>query len=79
VLVLQNISKSQLQHIKQSDQNAAEIWKMITSLYQATRFQTVLTYMKKLYTMGAEDDENIPEYINKMKSIIEDINAMDNL
>ena len=51
---------------------------MITSLYQATRFQTVLTYMKKLYTMGAEDDENIPEYINKMKSIIEDINAMDN-
>jgi len=78
VLVLQNISKSQLQHIKQQDQSAAEIWKTITSLYQATGFQTALTYMKKLYTMRAEDNENIPEYINKMKAIIEDINAMDN-
>ena len=77
VLVLQNISKSQLQHIKQQDQSAAEIWKTIMSLYQATGFRTTLTYMKKLYTMQAEDDENIPEYINKMKAIIEDINAID--
>jgi len=77
VLVLQNISKSQLQHIKQQDQSTAEIWKTITALYQATGFRTVLTYMKKLYTMQVQDDENILEYINKMKVIIEDINVMD--
>jgi len=29
--------------------------------------------------MQAQDDENIPEYINKIKVIIKDINVMDNL
>jgi hypothetical protein len=32
--------------------------------------------MKKLYTMNTTDDENISQYINRMKKTIEDINSM---
>ena len=75
LIILQNISKNQLQHIDQ-DQSASDIWKTIMSLYQTTGFRTAISYMKELYTMKASDGENIPEFISKMKAIIEDINAM---
>ena len=32
--------------------------------------------MRNLYSMHAVDDENIPEYINNMKTIAEEINTM---
>jgi gag-polypeptide of LTR copia-type len=75
LIILQNISKNQLQHIDQ-DQSASDIWKTIMSLYQTTGFRTAISYMKELYTMKATNDENIPEFISKMKAIIEDINSM---
>jgi len=48
LLNLQNISKSQLQHINQK-QTLAKVWESITYLHQAMRFHTGLTYMRKLY------------------------------
>jgi gag-polypeptide of LTR copia-type len=75
LIILQNISKNQLQHIDQ-DQSASDIWKTIMSLYQTTGFRTAISYMKELYTMKVSDGENIPEFISKMKAIIEDINSM---
>jgi gag-polypeptide of LTR copia-type len=77
LIMLQNISNNQLQHIDQ-DQSASNIWKMIMSLYQTTRFRTAISYIKELYTMKATDDESISEFISKMKAIIEDINSMAN-
>jgi len=32
--------------------------------------------MRKLYAMRAAEDEDIPEFMNKMKSIVEEINSM---
>jgi gag-polypeptide of LTR copia-type len=75
LIILQNISKNQLQHIDQ-DQSASDIWKTIMFLYQTTGFRTAISYMKELYTMKASDSKNIPEFISKMKVIIEDINSM---
>jgi hypothetical protein len=77
LIILQNISKNQLQHIDQ-DQSASDIWKTIMSLYQTTGFRTAISYMKELYMMKASDGENIPEFISKMKAIIENINSMAN-
>src|SRR6267154_658721 len=62
LLILQNISKGQLQHINWN-QTSDKIWRSITSLYQSTGFRTGLLYMRNLYSMRAADDENIPEYI----------------
>jgi hypothetical protein len=39
----------------------------------------VLTYLKTLYNMRAADDEDIPEYINKMKLLVDKINVMNEL
>ena len=75
LLILQNISKSQLQHINQR-YNSATVWQEITYLHQSTGFRTGLTYMRKLYAMHAAKDKDIPEFMNKMKSIIEEINSM---
>src|SRR6267154_1367916 len=75
LLILQNISKGQLQHINQN-QTSNKIWRSITSLYQSTGFRTGLSYMHNLYSMCVADDENIPEYINNMKTITEEINTM---
>jgi hypothetical protein len=77
---MQNISKDQLQYIDQK-LNAAQVWESITSLHQATGFCTGVTWLRTLYSMRAAEDEDIPEFINKMKTLIADINAMhdDNL
>jgi hypothetical protein len=72
---MQNISKDQLQHIDQK-LNAAQVWESITSLHQATGFRTGVTWLRMLYSMRAAEDEDILEFINKMKTLIADINAM---
>jgi hypothetical protein len=75
LLVMQNISKDQLQHIDQK-LNAAQVWESITSLHQATGFRTGVTWLRTLYSMRVAEDEDILEFINKMKTLIADINAM---
>jgi hypothetical protein len=62
--------------IVDQEKNAKDVWTSLISLHQATGFRTVLTYMRTFYTMRAAEDENIPEYINKMKTIVDEINAM---
>ena len=74
-LLLSNITSSQLNHIDQ-DKSAAQVWKELVSLHQATGMRTVLTYMRTLYHMTAADDENIPDHINNMRAIVEQINTM---
>ena len=73
--ILKNISNKQVQHIDE-EQSAADIWKSLVSLYQATRFWTALTFICKLFNMCAAENKNIPAILNKMKSIVDHINLM---
>jgi gag-polypeptide of LTR copia-type len=75
VILIQNVAAPQLCHIDQ-DQTFAKVWIALKTLHQTTRFHTTLTYMRNLFCMKAEEDENIPEYINKMKTLVEEINTM---
>jgi hypothetical protein len=75
LLLVQNVSSEQLQHINQ-EQNASEVWKSLIDLQQARGFRTALTCMRTLYTMRASEDENILDYINKMKTLVDEINSM---
>jgi hypothetical protein len=75
LIILQNISKSQLQHINQ-DLTCAEVWKSLVSMHQGTGFRAALAYMRTLYHMSAKEDQDIPEFMNEMKNLIEQINSM---
>ena len=75
LMILQNVSNEQLQHIDQS-QTSANVWKSLTALHQSRGFRTALTYMCTLYHMTPAENKNIPKYINKMKGIVDQINSM---
>ena len=75
LMILQNVSNEQLQHIDQS-QTSANVWKSLTALHQSRGFHTALTYMRTLYHMTLAENENIPDYINKMKGLVDLINSM---
>lgn len=75
LLMLQNVAAEQIQHINQ-DQTASEVWKSLISLHQARGLRTALSRMRMFYSMRAAEDENIPDFMNKMKALVEDINSM---
>ena len=75
LVLLKNISNEQVQHIDE-EQSVADVWKSLVSLHQATGFQTALMFMHKLFNMRVAENENIPAFLNKMKSIIDHINSM---
>ena len=54
----------------------ADVWKSLVSLHQASKFQTALTFMCELFNMHTVENENIPAFLNKMKSIVDRINSM---
>jgi Txe/YoeB family toxin of Txe-Axe toxin-antitoxin module len=75
LLLLQNVTNAQLRHIDQ-EKTSTEVWKALISLHQARGFRTALTRMRTFYSTRATEDENIPDYINKMKTLVDDINNM---
>jgi hypothetical protein len=75
-VILINLTPDQLNHVNQ-EQTAAQIWHALVTLHQVTGMRTALTYMRTLFTMRAKDDDDIPQYINNMKTVIEQINTMD--
>ena len=74
-IILTNLTQDQLNHIERGG-TAAEVWNAIVGLHQATGVRTSMTYLRALFTMRARDDENMPDFINKMKAYIEQINTI---
>jgi hypothetical protein len=74
-LILTNVSSAQLNHIDQ-EQNAHQVWSTLVSLHQPQGFLTILAYLRTLLHMTAAEDENIPDYINKMKSVVDQVNLV---
>ena len=69
VILIQNVSALQLRYIDQ-DLPSAKVCITLKTLHQTVGFCTMLTYMRNLFCIKADKDENIPEYINKMKTLV---------
>jgi hypothetical protein len=75
-IILINLTLDQLNYVNQ-EQTTAQIWHALVTLHQITGMWTALMYMHTLFIMHAKDDDNIPQYINNLKTIIKQINTID--
>ena len=75
LVLLKNISNEQVQHTNE-EQSAADIWKSLVSLHQATGFRTTLMSMHELFNIHTVENNHISAFLNKMKSIVNSINLM---
>jgi hypothetical protein len=74
-LILTNLSSTQRHHISQQ-QNAQQVWSSLISLHQPRGFDMMLAYLRTSFHMIAAEDESIPNYINKMKSVVEQVTVI---
>ena len=75
LIVLQNIKSTQLHYVGQA-LFLAKVWTQLKTLHQPTGYCTVLVYMHTLYHLETLEEENISDFINKMKKLIDEINSM---
>jgi hypothetical protein len=77
-LIFTNLSATQLMHVVGFDeeQNAQQVWSSLVSLYQPQGIRTMRAYFRTLCHMTAAEDENIPDYITNMKSVVEQLNLI---
>ena len=65
----------QLHHVGQA-LSLAKVWIQLKTLHQPTGYCTALMYMCTLYHIEASEEENIPDFINKIKKLVNEINSM---
>ena len=77
VLIINNITSTQMIHIGQSTM-ASAMWSSLEAVHKSKGHQTIIAIIRNLFHTTAEEDANISNHLNKLKTYWEHINAMDN-
>jgi hypothetical protein len=76
VLITQNISPSQMVHVGQLT-TATAIWQSLETVHESKGHQTIIAIIRNLFHTLANEETNITEHLNRLKTYWERINAID--
>ena len=76
ILIVNNVAQTEMIHVGQSV-TAHAVWSNLEAVHESKGHQTITAIIRNLFRTTAEEDANISEHLNTLKTYWERINLID--
>jgi hypothetical protein len=75
LLIVQNLASSEIVHVGQNT-TANTIWLSLEAIHESKGHQTIIAIIRNLFHTTADEETNVTEHLNQLKTYWERINAI---